>query len=345
MQRNRRKKHFSKRFFWITVGVCAVLLTFLAGSAYLLISEKPIAEPNVEEFNPYHRIAEQYSPPDRSTYGYMSNVSCQASCEDCEPPSLDTCSRLGPPVSDAFKKLPPIPEHYGAFVKTIMERGVKTYCDIPREYYLQPEFISNIPPWTLSGLHYWTSPDPTHVTDYGGKSAWPLYQRIDVYPKLGGVVSGRVCAYFFPGWSVWKYVGAKAVPMMLSQGAPLHLDGGCSVVNSTSVVPKGLSVAITPDDFLIGPNFPSFSVEQGGDLADWVRKVEVYVNVSSDVLPGTYVVGVDLAPPSESFSDYWHLKVLDENSMYTTPRVDGLVFNNVVCGVNVPPFQLEVVVH
>ena len=90
-----------------------------------------------------------------------------------------------------------------------------------------------------------------------------------------------MCSFFHNGFGVWTYQGFELVPWESEY----------------------FEVEITPNEFTLSPTFPVF--EDG-----WVKKIQVKIIAKKDMEAGNYVLGFNVAPPSNEYGRNKNIEVL-----------------------------------
>ena len=198
--------------------------------------------------------------------------------------------------SKVFASLPVIPNDFNEIVYLIK---MGKYFDIDTlgdEYYLQPEFYGN---WD-NGIKFWTNPDPAHWCTIGYGS-YPADQFVDI---MRGE-SMNLTFFLRSSYCVQTYQGVK-----LKHSFPeMALSGdGITFTRATSNPERWIDVSISPDQFLLEPNYPQFS-------EGWVKKIQVTITTDKDTPKGEYIIGIDPKQPDSAIEKEWYREYLN---MYTS---------------------------
>lgn len=175
---------------------------------------------------------------------------------------------LGIPNNLLFGELPTIPEDFGETWYMFTSNFVGPE-DIDREYYIQPEFYES---WERGKKNHYTNINPNYWTPYG----------YGVYPNQGSVTmatdqTATAYTFFKSGWGVETY-----------QGIRLEMPSDY------------FETEITPNEFLLGPAYPSFSINP-----DWAFKIRVKIKPKPGTLPGVYVLRMNLRSPTGEEKGNW----------------------------------------
>lgn len=170
-----------------------------------------------------------------------------------------------------FKVVPEKPDDFDAYYREIDKGMLYVSCDVPEEYWKQPEFYSS---WEIAKEKFYDNPD---------YSRWGLH-GYGIYPnKVGYTVknmnpgdSFELCLYFYNGFGIWAWKGFSFAPSLGNYDEYFNME-------------------FTPNEVLVDPTAPVFG-------ENWVHKIKVKVTAKKEIPSGNYDIGFNVASPSKEFS-------------------------------------------
>lgn len=203
-----------------------------------------------------------------------------------------------------FSRLPEFPEDFYRIKSLVELNRITDFGALEDRYWMQPEFF---PHFEDIGVPILQNPP---------KDRWGAY-GIATYPadSVSSVVAGEsLDVYFFikSNYLVETYQGINLVTKYpestkIQSGFEMP-DGSKTVEQDPEAARKYIDVSITPNPFILEPNFPVYNV-------NGTRKIKVTISVSEDTPSGNYVVTLDTATVPEEYEQKWLKEYLN---MYTS---------------------------
>ncbi len=195
--------------------------------------------------------------------------------------------------SEMFKNLPKMPDDFYQKRSLVQSNIITDITNISEAYWLQPEWF---PKFESNAVPVLANPP---------KDRWGAY-GIAVYPpeSVSGVKPGESLDMVFwltSGYLVETYQGFKLegiFPVSSSTSASAMLSGATSIHQDPETVKKYFNIEVTPNVFVLNPNFPIFS-------KDGTKRIKVRITAAKDTPPGDYLVAVDTVPPSADQETTW----------------------------------------
>jgi hypothetical protein len=206
--------------------------------------------------------------------------------------------------SQMFINLPDMPNDFFQIRQLIRLGRITDFENLEPEYWMQPEFF---PYFEEIALPLLQNPPENRWGAYG----------IAVYPAdWVSVVSpgDNLDLYFFikSGYIVETFQGINLVnifPESAQMTTGIELPGGIKSVNqNTQMAEEYFDVKITPDLFVLEPNFPIYRIN--GTI-----KVKLSINVSENTPSGDYVIALDTAEVPDDYEQAW---IREHLNMYTS---------------------------
>ena len=205
-------------------------------------------------------------------------TSGQTQAQALEKNSLRPNSNL--PAS-VFALLPPLPKDF--FEKRgLFKSGkisLKEFGDLGEDYWKQPEAFQNFEEYAVREM---LNPPAGR---WGAKGYGAFPNEFTARAKPGDSVETIV--FFKTSWLVESYQGMELSYSVSSGGQQQPA--------------QGISVEITPKEFLLEPAYPVFS-------KGWVQKVSVKAVVSTQAQEGEYDITIDPVKPQQNASLEWSKK-------------------------------------
>ena len=171
---------------------------------------------------------------------------------------------------ERFKGIPEKPNDFDAYTRDIWKGAFVELCDLPEEYWKQPEFYGSS--WENGKEKFYDNPN------YG---MWGVYGQGNIPREIGYTFTNlkkgdefELCTFFHNGFGVWTYQGFKLIPY----GENEYFE-----------------IEITPNEFTVFPTFPVF--EDG-----WTKKINIKIKVKEIPPQGTYILGFTSNAPSEEYA-------------------------------------------
>ena len=203
-----------------------------------------------------------------------------------------------------FSKLPEFPDDFYR-VRTLVRLGrITDLGSLEQRYWMQPEFF---PKFEDVGVSLLQNPPENRWGAYG----------IAVYPadSISTIVRGEsLDIYFFikSNYLVETYQGVNLEPVFLEESSIetgfSFPDGSTDVRQNVSEVKKNLDVKVSPNPFILEPNFPIYNI-------NGTRKIVMTVTVAEDTPPGNYAIGLDTADVPLEYEKQWIREYLN---LYTS---------------------------
>ena len=213
-----------------------------------------------------------------------------------------------------FGELPPFPEDFFHIAELVYSGKVTDYARISEEYYMQPEFY---PAWFSIINESYIYNDPYMWTPEG-YGCYPCIKEVEV-PKGTTVV---VNTYFRTGFATEAYQGIILKTLMPEYAKDLR---GKTIFEQPKDAGKYITAKVTnPDDktfvefkdnllynnvdegewfTILKPTYRLLKDKYGqaigekGFPSDWVRILEVEIDIAKDIPAGDYVVALDVEIP------------------------------------------------
>ncbi|MFQ6056727.1 MAG: hypothetical protein ACE5KT_00360 [Methanosarcinales archaeon] len=231
----------------------------------------------------------------------------------------------------------PIMENFGAVKDICMKWNLDyTKClEFPPDeaFYKQPEFFFKS--WTSENIERYYlplgNPKGYNFTYVGiqGYGAFPGI--VEVRPiKEDKVLPGmtlKSITYFRTGWGIKNYQGIH----LYTHYPKLGKLRNKLIEQNPELVKNYFKITITPEEFVLGPTFPSKDRNRVFDK-DWVRKITILIKVNKNTPPGTYIIDITTGPVSRLNNTIWSNK-------YGFRYYEGGMF-----GTEPPPFQMFITV-
>lgn len=199
-------------------------------------------------------------------------------------------STLPPSV---FRELPVIPSDYGQVRALMLTGRLPNFCEkLEDVYWKQPELN---PKWDLGIAAMWrlAGGDPVQEIGYG---IFPSEYAVSAKP--GQTV--ETCTYFNTAFGVSNYqaVGFHPIyPAGIQLQYATFEDGTKTPTNiSKEQIGRYFKVSTTPQELVTGPTYGYFH-------EDWVKKVDITIEVAKDTPRGKYLIGVNPGPISQELYD------------------------------------------
>jgi len=212
-----------------------------------------------------------------------------------------------------FGELPEFPKDFFSITKLIYEGKIKDYGRIDEKYWKQPEFYSG---WFNSINDTYIDNDPTMWMPEG-YGIFPLIKEVTV--DSGKTI--RVDAYLRTGFGTEAYQGVIFRPLFPTHGKAITGDKlfeqpknaqdyiSCKIINPDNSIYNGFKdnilysnvgeedwfVVLKPTYQLI-INKDGTTIEKGFQN-DWVRLLQLEVDISKDTPEGTYCIAIQPYTP------------------------------------------------
>lgn len=214
----------------------------------------------------------------------------------------DTRSKYKLPAA-MFKNLPPMPADFQQVHILILYNKIKDYTTYGPEYWKQPEWF---PSWADNCVPLLQNP-PQDRWAAVGVGTFPYRASYLAQP------GDRIKAVLFVKSSclVITYQGVR-MNYVFPESARRLADE--IFYQTPSETEKYLTIAFDPQEFILEPSYPVFSEE-------YVKRIEIDIDVDPETPSGTYFVSFDPGAPSSEFSDEAYKKYLTRY----TPATIGIV--------------------
>jgi len=198
-----------------------------------------------------------------------------------------------------FSKLPAFPKDFYDIRTLVRANRITDLGSLGEEYWQQPEFF---PHFEDTAMPLLLNPP---------KNRWGAY-GIAVYPadSVGTIRPGESLDMFFfvkSGYIVETYQGMMLKSVYPSTGAIVtgqELPGGnSSVQQDPGTATRYLKAEITPETFVLHPNFPIYSI-------NGTKRIRLRITAAKDTPEGNYLVGVDVTNPPEELEQQWMYEYL-----------------------------------
>lgn len=175
---------------------------------------------------------------------------------------------------DYLRNIPEKPDDFDLYLRE-MQSGYVDLTELPREYYLQPDFYEDS--WKV-GIHHYDNHDYSRWGVHG-HGAYPANPTLDMRnPNTGD--SDEFTIFYRTGWGVETWQGIRFV----------------------ADESEYFDVTFSPDQALLEPSFPVMS-------DNWVIPLRINVEAKESVPTGTYVIGVGTANPTHEQSKIWFWEI------------------------------------
>ena len=219
---------------------------------------------------------------------YKQNINASAIPKEREYYGLPT---------QMFANLPDMPRDFRQVQILYLQN--KWNYPIGRDYYNQPEWFPN---FKLSGINNLKTVDPTRFGAYG----YMVYPSDSVITLSKSTkTSGNRTFWMRPSWIIVMPQGIHLVTSYPSSAlieSPFFVlaDGSKGVNQIPSDASQYFEVTVSPELFLLKPNFPIFNPES-------TIAVNVTIKLRSDVVVpvGNYVIGIDTGAVPEEQEKAW----------------------------------------
>lgn len=168
-----------------------------------------------------------------------------------------------------FESIPEKPKDFTAYTREIWSGAYVELCDLPEEYWRQPEFYGNA--WETAKNSFYNNPN------YG---MWGVYGQGNIpaqvsysFENLKEGDSFKFCTFVHNGFGIWTYQGFKLIG------------------NENEY----FELRFSEDEFVVAPTFPVIE-------KDWTKKIEVELYVKKTPPIGNYQMEMNIVSPSEEFS-------------------------------------------
>jgi len=247
-----------------------------------------------------------------------------------------------------FGDLPEFPKDFFSIVNLVQEGRITDYSRISERYWKQPEFYTG---WFSSIKVYLKNDPDSWITE--GYGCYPAIKEGTA--KKG--TSLEVSTYFKTSYATESYQGIIVRPYFPENALNLF---GTKIFEQPEDVEKYLGISISnPDDALynsfkdtiqdnvqsgdwmtiLKPTYRTINDEYGnfvqykGFPNDWVRLLNLSVDIASNTPTGDYVVAIKILPPSFSINqEYYYSDIHDYYGSSYIPG--GNIFRT-----NIPHFQ------
>jgi hypothetical protein len=210
-----------------------------------------------------------------------------------------------------YGNLPAFPKDFYS-IRVLLRSGRLTdLSELEEGYWMQPEFF---PQYEEIGLPLLQNPPVGRWGAYGLAS----------YPaqSIATINAGDTLDFFFfmkSNYIVETYQGVQLdvkYPHFaeITTGATMP-DGSARVDQDPQVTKELFDVEVSPETFVLEPNFPIFRKEG-------IRKVKVTVTAKPNTPPGNYVIAVDTGAVPEEAEKVWIQKYLNLYTSGALTKID-----------------------
>jgi len=261
--------------------------------------------------------------PDRESYGYgtLRKTVVDKYCFQKyrkDPNMLSSCIQgtetYKYKIKDIIEKnLPPLPDDFYYYKAKLMKTGYIDLCNLPEEYWKQPEFYRDS--FVEVGLAGYKNPNPNYWYPTG-RGVFPSSQFVGEDGSLHPGDEITICTTLRTGWWVETQQGYRIVPTALDKFY-YEPESREYKVAPSSVTSKYIKVEIEPDIVVTEETYPVFSSE-------WVKLIKVHIKINENTPPGSYAVGFTLTNPdsetmkklSSEYPMYMPMGLLDISEPY-----------------------------
>ncbi len=213
-----------------------------------------------------------------------------------------------------FSELPEFKEDFFTIAQLVYDGKITDYSRLSEDYWKQPEFY---PGWFASMPEAYINNDPNRWTPEG-YGCYPTIKEVEATVGSNIIVN----TYFKSGYGTESYQGLVVKPIFPTVAKDLL---GNTLFENPVDVTNYIDIRIeNPDDIiyegfkdrLVSNNVreedwfvifkPTYQLlrDKYGDIVgekgfpdDWVRVVDLAVDISSSAPKGTYVIALDIEPP------------------------------------------------
>ncbi|MBD3319213.1 hypothetical protein GF342_04865 [Candidatus Woesearchaeota archaeon] len=212
-----------------------------------------------------------------------------------------------------FSLLPAFPQDFYS-VRTLVRAGrITDFEKLEPEYWLQPEFF---PQFEDIGVPLLQNPPEDRWGAFGMAS----------YPaeSIGTIAKGETLSFYFfmkSNYLVETYQGVQLsldFPATAQVSTGLELPDGSKVVEQDEVA-KYFDVRISPDAFLLEPNYPLFR-------PNGTQKIAVHITVKEDAPLGNYAITLDTTKVPEELESLWMEEYLTKYASGSLTKLDKPFF-------------------
>ncbi len=184
---------------------------------------------------------------------------------------------------EIFAALPPMPNDFGEIAYLLATGRFFAIDELDESYFLQPELY---PGFKENGLRFWTRPDATSWAT-NGYGTYPSEQFAEI--SRGEDSEFEATIFIYSSFGVQTY-----------QGITLFADAESL---------KKFDLEITPNTFVLEPNFPKFGKE-------WAKKIVIRGHPKVDTPAGVYPIAINIGVPPADKQKEWSL-------LYRSLYMDG----------------------
>ena len=193
-----------------------------------------------------------------------------------------------------FKELPAFPKDFYQMRVLVRYGRITDLSNIGEEYWKQPEWY---PEFESIGVPLLQNPP---------KNRWAA-QGYGVYPadSVATTTSGEefdLYTYVRSSYLVETYQGMQLIAVYPDSGTLEEMasfsDGTKSVTQDPNTVKNYFDVSIEPNMFVLEPSFPIFK-------DGYAQRIKVSLKVKPGTPKGKYLIGVDIAAPSQDKVTEW----------------------------------------
>lgn len=256
--------------------------TGLVTAGVELPSEKEVAverEPDVSQTLSRQTYFNEAYSPNRETYHIFEKASAYTNKSLAQMPAFFSLNS----EEEIFAALPPTPNDFGEIAYLLATGRFFAIDELDESYFLQPELY---PGFKENGLRFWTKPDATSWAT-NGYGTYPSEQFAEI--SRGEDSEFEATIFIYSSFGVQTY-----------QGITLFAD-------SESL--NKFDLEITPNTFVLEPNFPTF--EKG-----WAKKIMIRGRPKADTPAGVYPVAINIGVPPADKQKEWSL-------LYRSLYMDG----------------------
>lgn len=203
-----------------------------------------------------------------------------------------------------FGQLPEMPEDFFV-VRNLFNLKFVTFNDkvLDEKYWKQPEWFPNFEKegGALDAIKDYMK--QSQASGRWGVTVWCAgAYPADFYAKTRAGSDFTVYTWIRNAPHQAKYEGIKLVDAyptcdtFVERGFEL---GNNTVCQDPDYVRQNVKISISPDLFLVSPNFPAFTPEH-------TKMIKVDISIAEEMEPGRYVIGFNTRLPSEDFNQRYY---------------------------------------